>query len=83
MWKNPLQIFIDSNEGWTSKIQEMIQDLWLGAWVSERSGDLLRSPAGPGQSLGMGPKGENDNFEPTTSFSSDEKNLTLSLNFVG
>jgi hypothetical protein len=25
----------------------------------------------------------NDNFEPTTPFLSDQKNLTLSLNFVG
>jgi hypothetical protein len=34
MWKNPLQIFVDSNEDWKSKmagnIQGRIQDLWLG-----------------------------------------------------
>jgi hypothetical protein len=59
----------------------------------------LRSPAGPRQSPGRGPRGRsplealelwgitdiylNDNFEPTTPFLSDQKNLTLSLNFVG
>ena len=86
--------------------QGRIQDLWLGggggAWVGEGSEDRLRSPAGPRQSPGRGPRGPrgakppealevwgitdiylNDNFEPTTPFLSDQKNLTLSLNFVG
>jgi hypothetical protein len=70
-----------------------------GAWVGEGSGDRLRSPAGPGQNPGRGPRGQsptealgilgitdiylNDNFEPTTPFLSDQKNLILSLNFVG
>ena len=80
--------------------QGRIQDLWLGgAWVGEGSGDRLRSPAGPRQSHGRGPRGRspletlelwgitdiyfNDNFEPTTPFLSDQKSLTLSLNFVG
>ena len=54
MWKNPLQIFVDSNENWTSKmagnIQGRIQDLWLGV-VSRRGfwGPLI-PPVGPGQS---------------------------------
>ena len=70
-----------------------------GAWVGEGSEDRLRSPAGPRQSPVWGPRGAkppealevwgitdiylNDNFEPTTPFLSDQKNLTLSLNFVG
>ena len=70
-----------------------------GAWVGERFGDRIRSPAGPGQSPGRGPGGPsppealwvweitdiylNDIFEPTTPFLSDKKNLILSLNFVG
>ena len=38
--------------------QGRIQDLWLGgAWVCEGSGDRLRSPAGPRQSPGRGPRG--------------------------
>ena len=70
-----------------------------GAWVGEGSGDRWMSPEGPRQSPGRGPGGLsppealgvwgitdiylNDNFEPTTPFLSDQKNLTLSLNFVG
>ena len=70
-----------------------------GAWVGEGSGDRLRSPASPGKNPGRGPRGQsptealgilgitdiylNDNFEPTTPFLSDQKNLILSLNFVG
>ena len=38
--------------------QGRIQDLWLGgAWVGEEYGDCLRSPAGPRQSPGKGPRG--------------------------
>ena len=63
-------------------IQGRIQDLWLGG-------------GGVGESPGRGPRGQtlgvwgitdiylNDNFEPTTPFLSDQKNLTLSLNFDG
>jgi hypothetical protein len=70
-----------------------------GAWVGEGCGDRLRSPAGPGQNPGREPRGAkppealrilgitdnylNDNFEPTTPFLSNQKNLILSLNFVG
>jgi hypothetical protein len=74
--------------------------LWLGGGVSRRGvWDRLRSPAGPEQNPGSGPRGAkppealgilgitdiflNDNFEPTTPFLSDQKNLILSLNFVG
>jgi hypothetical protein len=71
-------------------LQGRIQDLWLGG-VSRRGGTR--------QSPGRGPRGAkpsealevwgitdiylNDNFEPTTPFLSDQKNLTLNLNFVG
>jgi hypothetical protein len=63
-----------------------------GAWVGEGSGDRLRSPVGQGQSPGSGPRGQSplealggwgitdiylkDNFEPTTPFLSNQKNLT-------
>ena len=66
--------------------------------MGEGSGDRLRSPAGPGQNPGRGLRGAkhaealgilgiadiylNDNFESTTPFLSDQKNLILSLNFV-
>ena len=79
--------------------QGRIQDVWLGGGVGGGSGDRLRSPACPGQNPGRGPGGKappealgilgitdiylNDNFEPTTPFLSDQKNLILSLNFVG
>ena len=69
--------------------QGRIQDLWLG-WVGEGSGDHIRSPL----KVPSGSRAElcgfeeldiylNDNFEPTTPFLSNQKNLTLSLNFVG
>ena len=67
-------------------IQGRIQDLWLGgAWVCEGSGGRLRSPAGPGGQrppealgiLGITDIYLNDNFEPTTPFLSDQKNLIL------
>jgi hypothetical protein len=56
MWKNPLQIFVDSKEDWTSKmagnIQGRIQDLWLGG-VSRRGFWRPYVPlAGPGQGSG-------------------------------
>jgi hypothetical protein len=60
--------------------------------------DRLRSPAGPRKSPGRELRGDkppealgvwgitdiylNDNFESTTPFLSDQKNLTLNLNFV-
>jgi hypothetical protein len=52
------------------------------------SGDRLRSPAAPGLYPGRDFRNYrhiylNDNFEPTTPFLSDQKNLILSLNFVG
>ena len=66
-----------------------------GAWVGEGSGDRLRSPPGLGQNPGRGHRGQsphealgilgitdiylNDNFEPTTPFLSDQKNLTYVL----
>jgi hypothetical protein len=73
---------------------------WGGGGVCRRGvWGPKRSPAGPRQSPGRGPRGLsppealgvwgitniylNDNFEPTTPFLSDQKNLTLSLNFVG
>ena len=71
--------------------------LWLGggAWVAEGSGPqrvqgraLVEGPVGlsPPEALGVWGITDiylNDNFEPTTPFVSDQKNLTLSLNFVG
>jgi hypothetical protein len=42
----------------TGCYQGRIHDLWLGgAWVGEEYGDRLRSPAGPRQSPGKGPRG--------------------------
>jgi hypothetical protein len=77
--------------------QGRIQDLWLGGeWVGEGSGDRLGPQWVKGRALVVGPGGLaalgvwgitdiylNDNFEPTTPFLSNQKNLTLSLNFVG
>ena len=68
--------------------QGRIQNLWLGgAWVGEGTA------YSPQRVQGRAPKALggwgitdiylNDNFEPTTPFLSDQKNLTLSLNFVG
>ena len=75
---------IDMNQ---MHLQGRIQDLWLGvAWIGEGSGDRLRSPAGPWSSGDFRNYRHiylNDNFEPTTPFLSDQKNLILSLNFVG
>ena len=80
------------------RYQGRIQDLWLGGREQAR-GLGTTSPAGPRQSPGRCPRGLaprealgiwritdiylNDNFEPTTPFLSDQKNLTLSFNFVG
>jgi hypothetical protein len=81
MWKNPLQIFVDSNEDWTSKmagnIQGRIQNLRLGV-VSRRGfwGPLIPQWV-QGRALGVWGITYiylNDNSEPTTSFLSDQKN---------
>ena len=67
-------------------LQGRTQDLWLwGTWVGEGSGDRLRSPLGPqwvkGRALvalGVWRITDiylNDNFEPTTPFLSNQKNL--------
>ena len=70
-----------------------------GAWVGEGPGDCSSPQLVQGRTLVGGPGGQsspealgilgitdiylNDNFEPTTPFLSDQKNLILSLNFVG
>jgi hypothetical protein len=80
--------------------QGRIQNLWLrGAWVGERFGDRIRSPAGPGQSPWRGPRGgqaprklcgfkELQTFIWTTFLNQPHhfyqtKKTWLSLNFVG
>ena len=70
-----------------------------GGGVGEGSEDRLRLQRVQGRALVEGTRGLspsealgvcgitdiylNDNFEPTIPFLSDQKNLTLSLNFVG
>ena len=78
---------------WKILLTGWIQDLLLGgAWVGEGSGSRAEpwvgGPGGqsPPETLGVWGSTDiylNDNFEPTTPFLSDQKNLTLSLNSVG